>query len=353
MNFSPFSLSSLRWLYAPQKTALIFALRTVIASYIALTLALWMELDSPRWAVMAVWIVSQNSSRGEVISKAYWIITGNILGIVMALVIAAAFPQQPFLFELSVALWVSLCCWISSCTRNFRALGMVMAGYSCAIVLFGSVSNLNDTFMMAMSRGSYFIIGVLAENFMARLFDLNVHHQAHQKLTGDLQQAVEESVKIVLNMLEGDEHALQRSNKLLASIISLNNNIEFREKEMRGTGHTGDHARAVLSSIAGLLVKASGFSILMRQVGDQANSFPHVLELTRVYLLELLDHIRSGQEFGVTLKALNSLRWECRQRIADSFYKILKTEQVTDEEYAQRSLNDRILYQRLDRKSVV
>ncbi|MDI2091730.1 FUSC family protein [Commensalibacter oyaizuii] len=341
------TLESLRWLYAPQKVAIIFAFRTILASYIALLVALWMELDSPRWAMMAVWIVAQNTSRGEVLSKAYWIIFGNITGVIVSLCIVAAFPQQPFLFELSIAFWVAFCCWVSSCTRNFRALGMVMAGYSCAIILFSSVNDPNETFMMAMSRGSYFILGILAENFTARIFDLNLHHHAHKKLNDDLQTAVEESIKSVTKMLDGNDWAVAQSDRLLSSIINLNNNIEFRERELKGTGHRGDHARAVLASVSGLLVKASGFSILMKQIQNQNLNFHHIIPLTKIYLTELLLALRSGEPLEYTLKALNSLRWECRQRIADSFYKTLGEKQFSNEEFATKLLNDRILYQSL------
>ncbi len=347
MRLSYFTLPSLNWLFVPQKTALIFALRTIIASYVVLVIALWMELDSPRWAIMAVWIVAQNSSRGEILSKAYWIIIGNIIGIIMALVIAGCFPQQPFIFEISVALWVSFCCWIGSCTRNFRALGMVMAGYSCAIVLFGSVPDLNEVFMLAMARGSYFILGILAENFTARLFDLNLHHQSHKKLTEDLQLSIEEAIKSVINMIRGDDWAVQKSDTFLASIISLNNNIEFREKEMQGTGHTGDHARAVLSSVLSLIIKASGLSILMKQTKGKDLQFSNILPITQIYLQELLNHLKSGVPIGDSLTALNSLRWECRQRIADSFYRGQQKNQDYQNDYSEKTLNDRILYQSL------
>ncbi|CAI3952635.1 FUSC family protein [Commensalibacter communis] len=340
--FEPF-----RWLYAPQKTAIIFAFRTLLATYIALVIALWMEMDSPRWAIMAVWIVAQNSSRGEVLSKAYWIIVGNITGIIVALCIMGSFPQQPLLFELSVALWVAFCCWVASCTRNFRALGMVMAGYSCAIVLFSSVSDPNDTFMIAMSRGSYFILGILAENFTARLFDLNLHHQAHKKLNEDLQNAVEEAIQSVSKMLDGDAWAVAQSDQLLSTMIGLNNNIEFREQEMKGTGHTGDHARAVLASVSGLLVKATGFSIHLKQIQTDVLNFHYIVPLTQNYLLKLREQLKTGGSLSETLRALNALRWECRQRIADSFYKNLEQYQTTSDDYARRSLNDRILYQSL------
>lgn len=347
MAFGQSMLQSYRWLYAPQKTAIIFAFRTLIASYFVLIISLWMELDSPRWAIMAVWIVAQNSSRGEVLSKAYWIIVGNITGIIVSLCIMASFPQQPLLFEVTVALWVAFCCWVGSCTRNFRALGMVMAGYSCAIVLFSSVGDPNGTFMVAMSRGSYFILGMLAENFTARLFDLNLHNQAHKKLNDDLQKMVEEGLKSVSKMLDGDDWAVAQSDQLLSSIIGLNNNIEFRERELRGTGHRGDHARAVLASVSGLLVKATGFSIHFKQTQKDVLNFHHIVPLTKSYLNKLLEQLKANAPLSETLTALNALRWECRQKIADSFYKNLGYPQGNNEDYARKSLNDRILYQSL------
>ena len=114
-------LTSFRWLYAPSRSSLLFSLRTTLATFVALAIALWMEMDSPKWAPMTVWIVARNTSRGETISKAYWRIVGTIGGAVTAVLIVAAFPQQPMLFDLTVALFVGGCCWFAVCMRNFQA----------------------------------------------------------------------------------------------------------------------------------------------------------------------------------------------------------------------------------------
>ncbi|MDI2091731.1 FUSC family protein [Commensalibacter oyaizuii] len=347
LSFRFTTLPSLRWIYAPPKATIIFVLRNLIASYIALTIALWMEMDSPRWAIMAVWVVAQNSSRGEILSKAYWVIFGNIIGMIAVLCIVASFPQQPLLFELSVAIWVSICCWFASCSRNFVSFGWSMAGFSCAIVLFATVRDQNETFMMVMSRGSYFILGILAENFTARLFDLNLQNNAYEKLNQELKIAIEKAIDSLVKILNGNNWAISGSDQVLSSVIAFNNTIEFRELEMRSIGRRGDHARATLSLISSLMVKAMGLSIHIQKNQKETLNFTYILPTTIHCLDEILKHLQAGKEITPCLQALNELRWECRQRIADSFYTDRNTVKQISSEYAQRALNDRILYQTL------
>ncbi|CAI3952566.1 FUSC family protein [Commensalibacter communis] len=341
------SFENWRWLFCPSKVAIIFVFRTILASYAALAIALWMEMDSPRWAIMSVWVVAQNSSRGEILSKAYWVILGNIVGIIAVLCIMSSFPQQSLLFELTVALWVSVCCWFASCTRHFLSFGWSMAGFSCAIVLFASVKDPDTTFMMAMSRGSYFILGIFIENLVARLFEVNLHHYAHQKLNSDLKKAVEGALTSVLHIVQGKNWAAAQSDHMLTSIISLNHNVEFREIELKGTGHTGDHARATLSLVSSLLVKAMGFSIYLKEMKNQLQQFNQILPQAESTIQFIIKGLKTNEDLKILLASINKLRWECRQKISDSFYRDVRNSQELDTSYTQKSLNDRILYQNL------
>lgn len=94
----------LAWLIAPAPADLGFALRTTVAAFIALSLALWMEMDSPQWAAMTTWIVAQNS-RGQSLSKAKWRLIGTCIGAVAGVAFLAAFPQEPGLVFPFLAIW--------------------------------------------------------------------------------------------------------------------------------------------------------------------------------------------------------------------------------------------------------
>ena len=87
----------LAWLVAPSWGDVAFAVRSALAAGLSLVIAMAMELDSPQWAPLTVWVVAQ-SSRGESLSKARWRIAGTLLGCCVAVGLIAAFPQSPALF---------------------------------------------------------------------------------------------------------------------------------------------------------------------------------------------------------------------------------------------------------------
>ncbi|BBC78857.1 fusaric acid resistance protein FusB [Acetobacter orientalis] len=58
----------LKWLLEPSVGDLAFALRSSLAAGLSLLIAMWMELDSPQWAPLSVWVVAQ-SSRGRAFQK--------------------------------------------------------------------------------------------------------------------------------------------------------------------------------------------------------------------------------------------------------------------------------------------
>ncbi|MFD1561165.1 FUSC family protein [Paraburkholderia silviterrae] len=75
----PFPISGLSW----SGFGFGFAVRTALASLIALYIAMRMNLDDPKWAAITVWVVAQ-SSRGMSLSKSQYRIMGTALGAVAA-----------------------------------------------------------------------------------------------------------------------------------------------------------------------------------------------------------------------------------------------------------------------------
>lgn len=88
---------SLQWLFSPKLSDLAYAIRTTVASLMALGIALWMELGEPQWAAMTVWNVAQ-ASRGKSLSKAKWRLIGTAIGFSMSILLISAFNQMGELF---------------------------------------------------------------------------------------------------------------------------------------------------------------------------------------------------------------------------------------------------------------
>lgn len=96
-----FSWRNLPWMKAtrPQWR---YALRNGIAMCLALTVAYYLNLDEPYWAMTSAAVVSFPTV-GGVISKSLGRIAGSLLGATAALIIAGHTLNDPWLFLLSMA----------------------------------------------------------------------------------------------------------------------------------------------------------------------------------------------------------------------------------------------------------
>lgn len=81
-----------------------YALRNGIAMCLALTVAYYLNLDEPYWAMTSAAVVSFPTV-GGVISKSLGRIAGSLLGATAALIIAGHTLNDPWLFLLSMAAW--------------------------------------------------------------------------------------------------------------------------------------------------------------------------------------------------------------------------------------------------------
>lgn len=82
-----------------------YALRNGIAMCLALTVAYYLNLDEPYWAMTSAAVVSFPTV-GGVISKSLGRIAGSLLGATAALIIAGHTLNDPWLFLLSMAAWL-------------------------------------------------------------------------------------------------------------------------------------------------------------------------------------------------------------------------------------------------------
>ncbi|CAI3948887.1 Uncharacterized membrane protein YccC (YccC) [Commensalibacter communis] len=341
-------IESFRWIYAPSASAFFFALRTTIASFLALAIALWLQMDSPKWAPMTVWVCARNTSRGETISKAYWRAVGTVFGAIAAVFFVVIFPQEAWLFDISVTIFVAVCVWFGTCMQSFKAYAMVLAGYTCAIIAFGSVDNPNGIFMLAMSRTTYILLGVFADSFVGRIFDFNLDSHARKQLNDNLLFAIKGTLQSVSKIVGGDTKAIVESQELFNSIVNFNSAIEFRQIEMNGHDHTGDHAHAALFSVTAVIARGMGLATQMSHFQNVTAEFTAIIPQVQDRLDKLLRRIDQEQDFQHEQRQLNKLRWECRQRITDSFYEKKYSGAPEDyEQYKDAIFNDRILFRTL------
>ncbi|CAP53981.1 putative fusaric acid resistance protein [Gluconacetobacter diazotrophicus PA1 5] len=286
MPVAPHIAQRLSWLYAPSKEDFAFALRTALAAILSLLIAMWMELDSPQWAPLTVWVVAQ-SSRGESLSKARWRVVGTLVGSVAAMALVAAFPQAPGLFFCSLAVWIGLCCAVATLLDNYRAYGLILTGFTSAIVATGAILEPDHVFEISMARTSYILLGVICEATLAVIFMPSLLAQARRTLHLRLATTFGETRAAAAGLLEGDIRP-DALGKVLMDLVAFNSQIEFAEIELEPGSRTGDHARAALAGMLVMLARARGLSLLAagphadRTARDEARAVGHILRDSRL-----------------------------------------------------------------------
>ncbi|VTR58596.1 p-hydroxybenzoic acid efflux pump subunit AaeB [Serratia fonticola] len=101
------------------------------------------------------------------ISKSIGRIFGSLIGAMASLLIAGCL-NDPWLFTLSIASWLGLCTYISNHYQNNVSYAFALAGYTAAIIVFGTV-NITDTqqiFDITQARVCEVITGILCGGLM-------------------------------------------------------------------------------------------------------------------------------------------------------------------------------------------
>ncbi|MFE1599022.1 FUSC family protein [Methylobacterium sp. ID0610] len=140
-------------------TGVPFGLRTVLAALIALWLAMWLELDTPRWAAWTVMSLAL-PTRGQVGLKGLWRVAGTVLGLVAAIVAVALFAQSPILMGIFIAGWCGLNSYVGGRLPGLASYGAGLSSLTAALVVVLSATVPLSVFEIALARGVEIILGV-------------------------------------------------------------------------------------------------------------------------------------------------------------------------------------------------
>lgn len=238
---------TLQALFAPNKSAVQFAVKTLLGGGLALWLALRWGLEQPAWALMTAFIVAQPLS-GMVLQKGLARLLGTLIGTVMSVVFIAVFAQTPWLFLLALALWLGLCTACSTLLRSAWAYAFVLAGYTVAIIALPAVNHPLLVFDQAVARCTEICLGIICATLSsALLWPMRVE----QQLAGQARQAWQSGLQAASATLGGDEEARKSLVEILGRIVAVDSQREHAWFE----GRLGrERARAIRGLSQKLLI---------------------------------------------------------------------------------------------------
>ncbi|MGY2262971.1 FUSC family protein [Pseudomonas sp. SDO55104_S430] len=144
----------------------VYIFKVLIAAFLTLWLAMRLELPQPRTAMITVFIVMQPQS-GQVFAKSFYRFLGTLAGSAVMVALMALFAQNTELFLGALAIWVGVCSAGAARSRNFRAYGFVLAGYTAAMVGLPALAHPDGAFMMAVWRVLEISLGILCSTLVS------------------------------------------------------------------------------------------------------------------------------------------------------------------------------------------
>ena len=263
------STARFEFITEPWRTRFFFALRATMACLMALWLAFYLQLDSPYWAGMTIWMVSQPTP-GMALSRAYYRFVGTIAGSIMGIVLIAFFSQTPELFIAALALWVGGTTVAANLLRNFRSYGAVLGGYTAAVVALGSYTNPNHTFYIAFARGSATCIGIASITFIISLL---APHQAYPKTRNHLREMLGRAgARAALSPTATTAERMTIGTPLIAELIGLDAEIEFAAAESPEFRIHADTARSLVAHVFGAIAAKRSMDFRLERFDSLRNN---------------------------------------------------------------------------------
>ncbi|OCT23898.1 FUSC family protein [Pseudomonas putida] len=270
---------TLQALFAPTSPALKFAIKTLLGGGLALWLALRWGLEQPAWALMTAFIVAQPLS-GMVVQKGLARLAGTLVGTFMSVVFIGLFAQTPWLFLLTLALWLALCTAASTQLRSAWAYAFVLAGYTAAIIALPAIDHPLQVFDQAVARCTEICLGIVcATATSALIWPMRVE----QQLGGQARQAWQNGMQTASAMLSGEDEARQGLLDILGRIVAIDAQREHAWFE-------GSRGRQRARAIRGLSQK---LMVLLRISRSVRRQWRQLDEQQAAHLAPWLEEVRS------------------------------------------------------------
>ncbi|MBY5982815.1 FUSC family protein [Halomonas sp. DP5Y7-2] len=164
----PFSV----WWHAyltPPASAVKFAIKATLAMLLALYIALWCDLDRPYWALISAAFLQIRPMSGMVLEKGISQLSGTLIGCVVGIAIMAAFVQAPTPALVCLTLWISVCAYAASLTRNNASYGCIMAAVTAMLIVIITASAPGGLFAIAVARLSELALGAICATLVSAL----------------------------------------------------------------------------------------------------------------------------------------------------------------------------------------
>ena len=219
-----------------------YGLRTALGACVAVALAWTLGFDHPHWAGMSVWAAAQ-PMRGALLEKSLMRMLGTIVGTGVGVLLVLLSTLHLAVMVAGLVLWITLCTWGANIQRGTLSYGMVLAGYSAAMVSLLDVGNPEHVLPLGFDRLATVLTGVLVGCIVSYVW-------AQPSKVGDMRRQVMNLLAEVLRLRAGDGGA---PGQLLSRMAVLDEMLDLNAAGSLASQRSMREARRALLSAVPLV----------------------------------------------------------------------------------------------------
>ena len=275
----------------PSKSDWIFAIKTFIAGILALYVSFSLDLAYPMWSICTVFIIA-NPYAGMSASKSFFRILGTMLGAAVSIIATPILIHTPWLFTLFLAIWVSVCLYISLLDRTPRSYVFMLAGYTAVIISF-TIINFSDTstvFEIALSRFLEISVGVVCSAIVTMAFwPMNIGPAVETQIAKVLKDTRRVFDTILVDSQDNENinysENLQAITRDIASLHSMAIHLSYERSRIKGmTKPLQEMLHQLSMAVANLVAMAER----IKQLDQMDVNYRHQLKITHDHIVDFL-----------------------------------------------------------------
>jgi len=246
-----------RELPLPDRGAVAFATRGLIAMALAMAVATLFELERPYWALISAVFLQVRPETGLVIEKGIWQILGTLAGGAVGVAILLVLMPYPVLAVLALALWVGVNAVASGLLRRLNVVyGLAIAGVTAVLVVTLTMvdpqaAHGGSMFRIAEARVSEIIVGAVCATLAASLLWPVRVKQALMRLARDGINELLDYLDLELTARSTGNQRHRSADAVLQTVVALSDDASAALFEGRkGPGRTRAVSRLCQKALA-------------------------------------------------------------------------------------------------------
>ncbi|HEX5932525.1 MAG TPA: FUSC family protein, partial [Pseudorhizobium sp.] len=237
-----------RYGFIPERLS--FAMRTALAACLALLLAWLFGLEHPQWSAMTVFSAAQ-STRMMLLEKSFFRAVGTLIGTVLGVLLVFFSGGEPWILVLGLSAWIGACVFCGNVVRGFASYGVLLAGYSAAMVALLDTAHPDQVLALGGDRLLTVLTGVVTAALVGLMFS---PRQAEHSVAARVRELAAAALSLLAAGRETMDADDVQQRRILRELAAVEDGLDQHGAGSIGARRSVRSLRAIVWSLVDLLI---------------------------------------------------------------------------------------------------